>query len=210
MFNDFARIFTRYGDVPTIAISTLGPNARGATAAQKSAFIKAFTGYISRKYGKRFREFIGGQIVVQSARQVKSFYEVKGTVKLTGEAPFEVIFPGVGQIRQRPAVRYADRGNQPAEIGTHRDRRDAGPAGWQPERRDPGSGQGGVTAAPDSTYGRAYGCAYGKRMAARMAGSARRRFRSGKHLGCSGVEPGPVIAACRSTDRHIAGAPMRG
>jgi phospholipid transport system substrate-binding protein len=92
MYNDFARIFTRYADVPTIAVSTLGADARRASAAQRAAFVKAFTGYISRKYGKRFREFIGGKIVVQSARQVKSFYEVKTTAILRGEAPFEVIF----------------------------------------------------------------------------------------------------------------------
>ena len=92
MFNDFARIFTRYADVSTIAMSTLGPDARRASAAQRSAFVQAFTSYISRKYGKRFREFIGGKIVVQSARQVKSFYEVKSTAILQGEAPFEVIF----------------------------------------------------------------------------------------------------------------------
>ena len=42
-----------------------------------AAFTKAFRGYISRKYGKRFREFIGGKIEVRGARPVKSFFEVK-------------------------------------------------------------------------------------------------------------------------------------
>lgn len=92
MYGDFGRIFDRYADVPTIARSTLGPAARQASAGQMRTYTQAFEGYISRKYGKRFREFIGGKIVVEGARQVKSFYEVKTTAVLKGEAPFEVIF----------------------------------------------------------------------------------------------------------------------
>ena len=56
------------------------------------AFTLAFRGYISRKYGKRFREFIGGKLEVQEARKVKSFYEVKATAFLRGESPFEIVF----------------------------------------------------------------------------------------------------------------------
>ncbi len=56
------------------------------------AFTAAFQGYMARKYGKRFREFIGGKIIVQSARPLKSFFEVKTTAVLRGEAPFEVTF----------------------------------------------------------------------------------------------------------------------
>jgi phospholipid transport system substrate-binding protein len=55
-----------------------------------SAYTKAFQGYISRKYGKRFREFIGGRIEVTDARPVKSFYEVISIARLQGQAPFEV------------------------------------------------------------------------------------------------------------------------
>ncbi len=92
MYDDFERIFTRYADVPTIARSTLGPDARRASSQQMRAFEIAFTEYISRKYGKRFREFIGGEIIVKSAVAVKSFYEVQSVADLRGQAPFAVTF----------------------------------------------------------------------------------------------------------------------
>ncbi|MBD3679906.1 MAG: ABC transporter substrate-binding protein [Rhodobacteraceae bacterium] len=92
MYGDFERIFWKYGDVPTISRSTLGPAARSASRSQLDAFAKAFGGYLSRKYGKRFREFIGGKIEVQSARPLKSFYEVKTVALLQGEAPFDLTF----------------------------------------------------------------------------------------------------------------------
>jgi phospholipid transport system substrate-binding protein len=92
MFGDFERIFAKYADVPIIARQTLGPDARRASAGQMTAYTRAFQSYISRKYGKRFREFIGGQIEVKSARAVKSFYEVKTVAILKGEAPFDVTF----------------------------------------------------------------------------------------------------------------------
>ncbi len=90
MFGDFERIFSRYADVPVIARSALGPAARGASKAQMSAFTKAYQGYIARKYGRRFREFIGGEITVTDARPVKSYFEVISVAKLRGESPFEV------------------------------------------------------------------------------------------------------------------------
>jgi phospholipid transport system substrate-binding protein len=92
MLRDFEKLFASYADVPTIARSALGPAARTASKAQLSAFTKAFQGYISRKYGRRFREFIGGRIEVNEAREVKSFVEVITTAYLQGEAPFEVRF----------------------------------------------------------------------------------------------------------------------
>lgn len=92
LFAEFERIFTRYGDVPTIARYALGADARRASPAQLKAFANAFRGYLSRKYGRRFREFIGGRVEVRDARKVKSFYEVRGTAYLRGENPFEVSF----------------------------------------------------------------------------------------------------------------------
>lgn len=92
MLADFEQIFATYADVPIIARSALGITARSASSSQMSAFTTAFRGYISRKYGRRFREFIGGRLEVQTARAVKSFYEVKTTAFLQGEPPFEVIF----------------------------------------------------------------------------------------------------------------------
>ena len=89
---EFEKIFVRYSDVPTIARYALGVDARRASKAQMNAFTKAFQSYVSKKYGKRFREFIGGQIEVTKAKKVKSFYEVKAIARLRGESPFEVTF----------------------------------------------------------------------------------------------------------------------
>jgi phospholipid transport system substrate-binding protein len=89
---EFEGIFVRYSDVPTIARYALGVDARRASAAQLNAFTKAFQVYVSRKYGKRFREFIGGQIEVKEARAVKNFFEVKTIARLKGQSPFEVTF----------------------------------------------------------------------------------------------------------------------
>ncbi|MEO8530416.1 MAG: ABC transporter substrate-binding protein [Deltaproteobacteria bacterium] len=93
MYGDFDKAFNKYADVATIARTTLGPPARSASASQMNAYTTAFRGYISRKYGKRFREFIGGKIVVKSAREFKTGrFEVKTDALLAGEAPFEVVF----------------------------------------------------------------------------------------------------------------------
>jgi phospholipid transport system substrate-binding protein len=90
MIQDFERIFVKYADVPAIARSALGPAAKQASKAQMSAFTKAFQGYISRKYGRRFREFIGGAVEVTDAKPLKSYYEVISVAKLKGESPFEI------------------------------------------------------------------------------------------------------------------------
>jgi phospholipid transport system substrate-binding protein len=90
MLADFERIFVRYADVPTIARSALGPAARTASAAQMTAFTKAFQGYIARKYGRRFREFIGGQIEVTGARAIKTYFEVISVARLRGQSPFDL------------------------------------------------------------------------------------------------------------------------
>lgn len=90
MMPAFERLFARYADVPAIARSALGVAARSASKAQMAAFTKAFQHYISHKYGRRFREFIGGRIEVTDAHPLKSYYEVISTAHLQGEAPFEV------------------------------------------------------------------------------------------------------------------------
>jgi phospholipid transport system substrate-binding protein len=92
MISDFERIFTRYADVNIIARSTLGADANRLSSSQMAAFTQAFRGYIARKYGKRFNEFVGGRIEVNSVKQVKSWHEVKSTAYLRGESPFEVSF----------------------------------------------------------------------------------------------------------------------
>jgi phospholipid transport system substrate-binding protein len=90
MYGDFERIFSRYADVPVIARSVLGPAARQASPAQMKTFTKAYQGYLSRKYGRRFREFIGGKIEVTDARPVKSYFEVISVAYLKGEEPFDL------------------------------------------------------------------------------------------------------------------------
>ena len=92
MIKDFEKIFVRYADVPIMAKYALGNDGRTASAAQIKNFTRAFQGYISRKYGKQFRDFIGGQVIVQSSRKIKSGYEIRSTVKLQGQKPFEVTF----------------------------------------------------------------------------------------------------------------------
>ena len=90
MLGQFEKLFETYADVPVIARSALGPAARSASPAQLSAFTAAFQGYLSRKYGRRFREFIGGSIEVTGAKPVKSYTEVDSVARLQGEAPFSV------------------------------------------------------------------------------------------------------------------------
>ncbi|UWR67901.1 ABC transporter substrate-binding protein [Phaeobacter inhibens] len=92
MIRDFEKIFVRYADVNIMARYALGVEARRASASELRAFTGAFQSYISRKYGKRFREFIGGSVEVQSARKIKAGYEIKSLAKLKGQAPFEVTF----------------------------------------------------------------------------------------------------------------------
>jgi len=92
MYRDFEALFNRYADVPTISRSALGPPARSASAQQLKQFADAFAGYLARKYGKQFRDFIGGKITVESARQLKSFQEVQAVAKLRGQSPFNVTF----------------------------------------------------------------------------------------------------------------------
>ena len=90
MLKDFERLFARYADVPVIARSALGVAAKSASKAQMSAFTKSFQGYISRKYGRRFREFIGGRIEVTDAKPLKSYFEVVSVAYLQGESPFDL------------------------------------------------------------------------------------------------------------------------
>ena len=92
MINDFERIFRKYADVNIIARSSLGADSRRMSQAQIRAYIRAFEGYIARKYGKRFNEFVGGRIKVEGVKKVKSWHQVNSTAYLRGEAPFEVLF----------------------------------------------------------------------------------------------------------------------
>ena len=90
MYQEFEAIFARYADVDVIARSALGPAARQVPPQQFAAYKQAFQGYIGRKYGARFREFIGSEIEVTEARPVKSFFAVTSIAKLNGRAPMVV------------------------------------------------------------------------------------------------------------------------
>jgi len=90
MINRFAAIFDRYSDVPTIARYCLGVDARRASAAELRAYTAAFRDYIAGKYGRRFQEFVGGQIIVVGAKPVKEWVEVETSVRLRGRNPFQM------------------------------------------------------------------------------------------------------------------------
>lgn len=90
MIQQLEALFQRYGDLPVIARSALGPAARRASPAQLNTFTQAFSGYMGRKYGRQFRRFIGARADVTGARQVQSYWEVISTMTMRGEAPFEV------------------------------------------------------------------------------------------------------------------------
>ena len=92
MYRDFERIFARYSDTSYIAAYTLGNDGRKASASQKKSYSKAFQTYVARKYGRRFREFIGGRLEVVGVRKVKKWYEVDATAYLKGQSPFTVTF----------------------------------------------------------------------------------------------------------------------
>ena len=92
MVKQFEEIFKSYADVPTIARYALGNDARALSKSQMERFTKVYSVYVSHKYGRRFREFIGGKIVVQKSRPIKSFFEVETLAHLKGWEPFTVSF----------------------------------------------------------------------------------------------------------------------
>ncbi len=93
MYGEFARIFDRYADVPRIAVTALGRLPQRPSQDQLRRYVTAFRTYIARKYGSRFREFIGGEIIVESVgRPYGNFVDVRTTVYLRGEDPFRVDF----------------------------------------------------------------------------------------------------------------------
>ena len=92
MINDFERIFNAYSDVETMARYALGRDGKKASREEVKRFTRVFKSYIAKKYGSRFREFIGGKIEVKSSRKVKKFFEVKTNAVLKNQGDFEVIF----------------------------------------------------------------------------------------------------------------------
>ena len=102
MFQEFEGLLDRYADMPIIAQSVLGPAWRTASATQRRNFTDVFGSYISRKYGRQFRDLIGGRIDVTGARAIRNFFEVTSVISLQGEAPYDLIWlvsDGSGQPR---------------------------------------------------------------------------------------------------------------
>ncbi len=79
MLKDFEGMFARYGDRTRIASSIMGQPWRGASAAERKAYVAALTGYLARKYGKQFRDFEGGKIEITKSND----YGRKGIIVQT-------------------------------------------------------------------------------------------------------------------------------
>ena len=92
MLDDFEDLFGVYANTQVIALRVLGADARSVSRAQINRFTDAFAGYISRKYGRRFREFIGGRVEVTDSREVNTWFEVRTIAHLQGVEPFRVDF----------------------------------------------------------------------------------------------------------------------
>lgn len=65
---DFATLLGRYGDMPVVASSVLGPPWRAASPAQKQAFVAAFQTYLARKYGAQFKDYQNAAVEVKRAQ----------------------------------------------------------------------------------------------------------------------------------------------
>ena len=102
MYPAFQSIFNRRADIDAMARAALGPTARQLGAQDFVAFRQAMSGYVARKYGKRFQEFLGGRIEGGAARQLKSFWSVDSTAYLRGQTPTRVewhVSDRSGQVR---------------------------------------------------------------------------------------------------------------
>ena len=100
MLRSFDGVFNKYADVPTIAKYALGRYARTASATQLKDYTKAFSSYFATKYGRRFREFIGGRIEIVKVTKVKKYYSVNTIAHMPAYEPFEVDFLVSGQSGQ--------------------------------------------------------------------------------------------------------------
>jgi len=88
----FRKIFEKYADIPTVARAVLGQSWRNASSADKKAYVRAFTGYVARKYGKQFRDFKGAEFTITGSRDAgRKGFLVKSKVKTSVQRqPFAV------------------------------------------------------------------------------------------------------------------------
>jgi len=91
MYAGFEAILRGYADMPAVAASVLGPPWRGASAAQRQGFVAAFQHYLSRRYGRQFREYRNARIVVSGSRDGgKAGVLVNTRVLRPGQEPIAV------------------------------------------------------------------------------------------------------------------------
>ena len=89
MFSRFEEIFSKYADVPLIARKALGPTWRGASKAQRSAYVSAFRAYMARYYGTRFEEFLGSEIIVSNSRKTSGGFLVGSKIILKDGSSYQ-------------------------------------------------------------------------------------------------------------------------
>lgn len=92
MYREFEKLMDRYADMNVISRSSLGVAARSATSGELRSYTKAYKTYVSRKYGARFREFIGGSIEVRGAKVLSKEVQVQARALLKGQSPIAVDF----------------------------------------------------------------------------------------------------------------------
>ena len=103
MLRSFEKVFNAYADVPTIAKYALGRDARTASEVQINDYTEAFSSYFATKYGKRFREFIGGRIEIVNVEKGKKYYIVNTIAQMPAYEPFDVDFL-VSDQKGRPLI----------------------------------------------------------------------------------------------------------
>ncbi|MFQ8431092.1 phospholipid-binding protein MlaC [Amaricoccus sp. W119] len=87
----FQQLLMRYGDMNAVSASVVGPTWRGASPAQKQAFVPAFTNYFAKRYGKTFSEYKNATIQVDGAQDAgRAGVLVNSTVKRPGQEDIRV------------------------------------------------------------------------------------------------------------------------
>lgn len=92
MYPMLLKLFGEYADVGIIARATLGVAARSATRRQLQAYSTAFEAYLVAKYTRRFRDFIGARIVIQSVNGHGDFWTVDTSATLRAQPPFSLLW----------------------------------------------------------------------------------------------------------------------
>ena len=137
MYAGFEGILARYADMPAVAASVLGPPWRGASAGQRQAFVAAFQRYLSRRYGKQFREYRNARIDVTGARDGgKAGVLVKTTVVRPGQEDIAVDWQVSDRSGSAQGGEPDDRGGLDARQRAGRDRGDARCAARAARRAD--------------------------------------------------------------------------